>query len=401
MRFSHALRLGRIAGIDIGLDWSLLIIFALIVVMLAEGAFPTWHPQWSPGVAWGTAVAAATLFFLSVLLHELSHALVGRRVGVSIRKITLFMFGGMAHMEGEPPTWGAELVMALVGPFTSFVLGTGFLLLAAATLGGRVISINGAWEALPGASPFATLLLWLGPVNIILALFNLVPGFPLDGGRALRAILWAISGNMVSATRWASRGGQAFAWLLIVAGIGMIFGLRLPVFGGGLINGLWIAFIGWFLNNAALASYRQLLVRESLEQVPVSRLMQSGLTAVTPGLSVASLVDDVMPPSGQRAFPVEDQGRLLGMVFLTDLKHHDRRHWHQTAVRSVMIPAESLIAVEPQRDAMEALAILGEHNVNQIPVVENGRLLGLLRREDVLTWLAVHSPANARPRAAG
>jgi len=399
MRVSHGVRLGRVAGVEIGLDWSLLIIFGLIAVMLAEGAFPAWHPDWTAAIAWGTAVAAATLFFLSVLLHELSHALVGRRVGVSIRRITLFMFGGMAHMEGEPPSWRAELVMALVGPLTSFVLGLVFLLLAAASLGGKMVGVNGAWDALPTAGPLPTLLLWLGPVNIILAVFNLVPGFPLDGGRALRAILWGVSGDMVSATRWASRGGQAFAWLLILAGIGMIFGLRVPVFGGGLINGLWLAFIGWFLNNAALASYRQLLVRESLEHVPVSRLMQTRLTAVPPELSLASLVDDVMSPSGQRAFPVEDDGRLLGVVFVGDLNRVDRRAWHQTAVRSVMIPAESLITIGPARDAMEALGTLGEYNVNQLAVVENGRLLGLLRREDLLAWLAVHAPGQRAQRA--
>jgi len=144
MRVSHGVRLGRVAGVEIGLDWSLLIIFGLIAVMLAEGAFPAWHPDWTAAIAWGTAVAAATLFFLSVLLHELSHALVGRRVGVSIRRITLFMFGGMAHMEGEPPSWRAELVMALVGPLTSFVLGLVFLLLAAASLGGKMVGVNGA-----------------------------------------------------------------------------------------------------------------------------------------------------------------------------------------------------------------------------------------------------------------
>jgi Zn-dependent protease/CBS domain-containing protein len=357
--------------------------------MLARGVFPAWHPSWPAATAWGTALAAAVLFLLSILLHELSHALAGKLVGITIRRITLFIFGGMSHMENEPPSWRSELVMALAGPLTSLVLGFVFLWLASLAAGAGAL-MDDPREAIASLSPLASLLLWLGPVNIVLGVFNLVPGFPLDGGRALRALMWAATGNLARATRWASLGGQGFAWLLIATGILMIFGMHLPVLGGGIVNGLWLALIGWFLNNAALASYRQLLVRESLEHVPVSRLMQTNLVSVSPDTKVSQLLDEILIPSGQRAFPVQQDGQLLGMVFLGDLHRLDRAEWQETPLARAMVPVSGLKAVEPGRDAMEALSILARERVNQLPVMDHGVLRGILRREDVLTWLAWH-----------
>lgn len=399
MRWIAGVKLGRVFGIEIDVDWSLLIIFGLIMLLLARGVFPSWHPHWSAGTAWGTAFAASVLFFLSILLHELSHALVGRKVGVSIRKITLFMFGGMAQMENEPPSWRSELGMALVGPLTSLILGGIFLAFGAFAVG-KPIDVVDTEKAFSQIGPLPTLLLWLGPVNIVLGIFNLVPGFPLDGGRALRAVMWAVTGDIVVATRWASRGGQAFAWLMMAVGLAMIFGARLPYLGGGFINGLWLAFIGWFLNNAALASYRQLLVRESLERVPVSRLMQTRLVSIPPEMPIGKLVDEVLIASGQRAFPVERDGEFLGMVFVSDLHRLHRDDWSETPVSRVMVAAASIITVQPDRDAMEALAVLGGHKINQVPVMEDGRLLGLLRREDVLSWLALHTGRRHQRRQA-
>ncbi len=389
MQIKPRLGLGRLMGIEIEVDWSLLIIFGLIAIMLARGVFPAWHPGWSATAIWGTALAAAALFLASILLHELSHALVGRLVGITIRKITLFVFGGMSHMENEPPSWRAELGMALAGPVTSLVLGFVFLLLASLAAG-KVTLVEDPREAISRLSPLATLLLWLGPVNIVLGIFNLVPGFPLDGGRALRALMWAATGDLTRATRWASLGGQGFAWLLISTGILMIFGVRLPFLGGGIVNGLWLALIGWFLNNAALASYRQLLVRESLEHVPVSRLMQTNLVTIPPDMTINRLLDDVLIQSGQRAFPVEQDGRLLGMVFLSDLHRLNRAQWKDTPVTRAMVQLSDLQTIEPGKDAVEALYILGNRGFNQLPVTERDVLLGLLRREDILTWLAWH-----------
>src|SRR5690606_6115772 len=265
---------------------------------LATGVFPLWHPEWPAALAWGTALGAAALFLASVLVHELSHALVGRIGGIEVRRITLFMLGGMAHMEREPPTWRSELAMAAVGPLTSLVLGLAFLWLAGIVAGPLDVDLDNPREALAQLSPLATLLLWLGPINILLAVFNLVPGFPLDGGRVLRAILWGATGNLRHATRWASLGGQGFAWLLIGAGALMIFGWHFPLLGGGAFGGLWLMLIGWFLNNAALVSYRQLLVKQTLEEVRVARLMQQRVVRIDPDLPVSELVEKHIMASG-------------------------------------------------------------------------------------------------------
>lgn len=389
MRLASGFRLGSIAGVAITIDWSLLLIVFLITFSLAAGVFPAWHPEWSAALSWTTALAAAVLFFASVLAHELSHALVGRAVGVEIRRITLFMFGGMAHMESEPPSWRAELGMAIVGPVTSLVLGVAFLAVAAA-MGGTVdVAAEDPQAALAALGPLASLLLWLGPVNIILGLFNLVPGFPLDGGRVLRAAMWGITGDLLRATRWASRAGQGFAWVLMSIGFAMIVGLRVPLFGGGLVNGLWLAFIGWFLNNAAIMSYRQMLVRESLADVPVRSLMLTRYVTVNPDVTVATIVNEHLMSSGQRAFPVEDQGRFIGIVSLRDVSKCNSNDWPVTPVGDIMMPAGRLATIGPETDAAEALELLARNDVNQIPVVRDEQLLGLLRREDIVTWLAL------------
>src|SRR5487761_356295 len=286
MHTTAGLRLGSISGIEIHADWSLLIIFALISFGLATGLFPSWHPNWSPATAWITALVAA------VLVHELSHALVGRAYGVQIRRITLFMFGGVAQMENEPPSWRAELSMAIVGPLTSLALGFAFLGLASLVNGPVRIDPSHLPRSLSALGPIASLLLWLGPINIILGVFNLVPGFPLDGGRVLRAVMWGITGVLHRATQRAARAGQFFAWLLMSAGLAMMLGLQMPLFGAGFVNGLWLAFIGWYLNNAALLSYQQLLIRESLEHIPVRRLMQTRFLRVDPQMHVGTLVNE-------------------------------------------------------------------------------------------------------------
>jgi Zn-dependent protease/CBS domain-containing protein len=389
-----SVRLGSIAGIEVDVDWSLLIIFFLIAFSLAAGVFPAWHPDWSPLLAWVTALAAAVLFFASVLTHELSHAIVGRAHGVSIARITLFIFGGMAHMEREPPSWRAEFWMALVGPLTSLLLGFTFLWLAALVGGPLEVNPDKPREALAALGPVATLLAWLGPINILLGLFNLVPGFPLDGGRVLRALIWGATGNLRLATRWASRAGQGFAMLLMGTGLVMMLGLQVPVFGGGFVNGLWLAFIGWFLNSMAGMSYRQLLIDQSLGHVPVRQLMQTRFTRIDPLLRIRTLIDEHLMPSGQRAFPVVEDGQLLGMVSLSDLRKCASTAWPSTIVSEIMTPVAALVTVTPEQEASEALALLGQRDLNQLPVIENNALVGLLRREDIVKWLALHAGAD-------
>ncbi len=387
----NGFRIGQVAGIAVHLDWSLLIIIFLISMTLAMGLFPAWHPGWSPALSWATAVAAAVLFFASVLAHELSHALVGRATGIRVERITLFVFGGIAHMENEPRAWRNELWMAAVGPVTSLALGISFLLLSDLITGPVELDPENPSRALSALSPAATLLLWLGQINIILALFNLVPGFPLDGGRVLRAILWGITKDLRKATRWSSYLGQAFAWFLIFIGFAMMLGLPVPFFGTGLIAGLWLAFIGWFLNNAALVSYRQLIVREALEAVPVARIMQTQYSSVAPSLNLARPVDDYLMRTGQRNFPVEDNGLFLGMICLQDIREVDAERRATTTVAEIMTPADRLTTLRPEDDAAEALSLLARRDVNQMPVLQNQTLRGLVRREDILKWLILHS----------
>ncbi|NCF27925.1 MAG: CBS domain-containing protein [Gammaproteobacteria bacterium] len=387
-RRAFGFRVGQVAGIDIHVDLSLAIIFGLITFGLGNGLFPNWHPDWSPFVTWATALAAAFSFFVSILIHELSHALVGRAQGIPINAITLFVFGGVAQLEREPHAWRAELWMAIAGPITSLVLGLLFLVLGGMFAG--PVDLDDGERALAALNPTATVLLWLGPVNIILALFNLVPGFPLDGGRVLRAILWGITDDLLRATQWASKLGQAFAWFLIMVGVSMMLGLRVPLLGGGLVPGMWLAFIGWFLNSAALTSYRQLLVREALEDVPVSRLMRRELSAVHPDTRLDVLVDEYLMGGDQRGFPVTDNGNLLGLVCLEDIRRIPRRTWHTTSVRDIMTPAEQLSTITTDADAAEALQCLSRGGVNQLPVIDDGELKGLIRREDILKWLSLY-----------
>jgi len=393
-------RLGRIFGVEVRLDWSLLIVFWLIVANLGGGLFPLRHPDWSRALGWGMGVIAAALFVLSILAHELSHAVVGRRNGVPVAGITLFIFGGVAHLRGEPHSPRAELLMTIVGPLTSLLIG------AVATLGGVALArstlVNAAdpLEAFQHVGPLATVLLWLGPINIMIGLFNLIPGFPLDGGRVLRAALWAATGDLTKATRWAAGVGKAFGLLLIFAGISMMLGHHIPYLGRGLIPGLWAAFIGWFLYGAARASYSQVVISDLLEDVPVARLMSHRAATLHPELTVANLVDERLMSTAERAFPVVDGERLLGIVTLEDVRKIPRAKWPTFRVRDIMTPARELSIVTPEDPAAAALAKLAQRDVEQLPVVDRtGQLVGLIRRRDILRWLELQPrPRGARPR---
>jgi Zn-dependent protease len=396
---AHGVRLGSVAGVEIVLDWSLLIVFALITMALSAGLLPQWHADWGHTKVLLTAVAAAALFVASILLHELAHAVVGRRFGVRISRITLFVFGGMAHMEGEPKTWRAELWMALAGPVASLTLGMLFLTLAGMIAGPIELDPAQPAAGLARLGPVATVLVWLGPVNIILGLFNLVPGFPLDGGRVLRALLWGLTGDLTRSTLLAASVGQAFGWTLMAMGFAMILGIRVPIFGSGAVGGLWLALIGWFLGNAARQSYRLRLIEDRLGVLSVSRVMHHDFQVTEPDRLVQSLVDDGFLTHSQRSYPVIAAGRLLGMISLEDVRALERGQWAARRVADIMTPFERLHSVAPSQPASSVLALLAETGVNQLPVVEDGRLLGLVTREDILKWmfLGPSAPRQSAP----
>jgi Zn-dependent protease/predicted transcriptional regulator len=383
-------RIGRIFGISIRVDWSWLLIFFLVSWNLSSLLGQT-HEDWGAGMHWALAIGAALLFFASVLAHELAHSLVARAQGTPVANITLFLFGGVSNIQREPDSPKNEFWMAILGPITSFVVGAIFLGLALISAGPIEASWTNPTEALAQLSPLAILLGWLGSVNITLGLFNLIPGFPLDGGRVLRSILWAASDNLRRATRWASWVGQGIAWLMILGGIAMVFGASIPLFGSGLTNGVWLIFIGWFLHNASTRSYQQVVIQDILEDVPVQHLMRSDPPTVPPNISVGSLVHSYVMRMDDYAFPVVDGDRLVGIVTLEDVRAVPREEWERMAVQGIMTPRDRLITIAPSTDAAEALQKLAQHDVRQLPVLQDGNMVGLLRRRDITKWLQLHS----------
>jgi Zn-dependent protease len=387
-------KIGRIFGINIRIDWSWILIFLLVSWNLSA-EFGNLHKDWGVALRWGTAVLAALLFFASVLAHELAHSLVAKSQGVPVRSITLFLFGGVSNIRREPSSPGGEFFMAILGPLTSFVVG--FVLIAMVGFGvGSLMNLEAVSSDLSELGPLTTLLLWLGSINITLGAFNLIPGFPLDGGRVLRSILWAILDDLRRATRWASWVGQGIAWLMIMAGVSMVFGAQIPYLGSGVANGVWLAFIGWFLNSASVRSYRQVVIQDILEGVPVARMMRSDPPTVRPDVSVRALIDDHIMKSDDQAFPVlDDTGRVVGIVTLDDVRSVPRDARDTRDIRQIMTPLDELATLNPEDEAGEALRTLVQRDVRQLPVLEEGQnLVGLLRRRDIIKWLQLESDLN-------
>jgi Zn-dependent protease/predicted transcriptional regulator len=390
-------RFARLAGIDISAHWSLLIVFLLICLSLAAGVLPAWHPGWNPALLWAVALATALLFVASVLSREMAHALAGRAAGVPVRRITLFMFGGVSHLDRTPSKWRVELLTAIAAPVTSLLIVLACMLVTNHAARDLVIATDFPQHALFMLGPTGTVFLWLGQINLTLLLFNLLPGFPLDAGRVLRAAIWGITGSLRRATRWASRAGQVVAWLLIISGLILMLGASAPLFGTGPLIGLWLMMVGAFLNTAATLGYRQASEGGPLDGIPVERVMHSEFASADPDMTIGELVDSYVLPGVQHAFPVVDDGKFAGLVALHDLSKVPREAWAQVPVRDVMTPATGVVGVKPESNAADAMVTLGREHVNQLPVIENGKLRGLVSREDILQQLSLHDdPALAQ-----
>ncbi len=369
-------RIGRIAGIDIGVHTSWILAFILIVWSLAVGFFPSQYRGWSQGAYWTAGIISALLLFVSVLLHELAHSLVARSRGMNVSSITLFIFGGVSNLEEEPRKPMAEFVMAIVGPLTSLVLSGVFWVLA---------GLLGSGDSIPVA-----VVNYLWTINLLLAVFNLIPGFPLDGGRVLRSIVWGATKNLNTATNVAAGAGQFVGWGFIV--IGLYY-----VFTGNFLSGLWIAFIGWFLNGAADASRREVSMREYLHGVRVKDVMDPSPACTSPETPVNDVVQDIFFQRGFRAAPVCNDDVVMGIVTITDVKKLPQNRWTDTPVSEIMT-RQPLYSVNLDDDLSSALRLLARHELNQLVVLDKGRLAGLLNRAHVIRYLQLSQELKMPPR---
>ena len=378
------IKLGKIHGIEIGLHYSWFIIAALIVFSLGEH-FRQVNPNWSASQIWITALLTAVLFFVSLLLHELSHSLVAQARGLKVKEITLFALGGVSQIEGGATDAKTEFWVAIAGPIASLIIGFGCLAIAYG-LGWR--------RPAEPRTEVTAVLVWLGYINVALAVFNMIPGFPLDGGRVLRSIVWAITKNADKSTRIAARIGQVVAALFIFDGIWQFFS-------GAGFGGLWIAFIGWFLMDAAKASYGQSEITAAFQGVRVSQVMSRDCVTVNRGMSLQEFVDTYLLTTGQRCYAVEEHGHLVGLITPRDVGAIPREVWDKTTVRDAMRPLEKLHIITPDTPVLDALKLMAGNDVNQLPVVANGILQGVVSRSQLMQLLQTRSelqvPASHYP----
>ncbi|MCD6319401.1 MAG: site-2 protease family protein [Candidatus Desulfofervidaceae bacterium] len=362
------IKIGRIFGIEVRLDFSWFIIFVFFSWTLAVYYFPRHYPHWSVQLNWAMGILASLLLFVSVILHELSHSLVAKKQGEEVRSITLFILGGVAQIAREPPTPHAEFTIAIAGPLASFFLGLLFL---------------GLWWLIrPFSEPLAALTKYLAVINFILGGFNLLPGYPMDGGRVLKAILWKVTGSLRRATHIATKVGQFIASFFI------FFGL-FQILAGLWLNGLWIMFIGWFLYQASLKSYQQVLFKDLLQGIKARDLMTRDFITVTPDTRLKILVEDYILKKGQRAFIVTDNREIVGIICLEDVKKVSPENWADIPVSNIMTPKARLEMVLPEDDAAIVLQRLTTRDIHQVPVVEDNQVVGVITRNDLLRWMQV------------
>jgi Zn-dependent protease/CBS domain-containing protein len=384
-------KIARIAGIDIGVHYTWIIAFFLIGASLALGYFPS---AWNPTARWAAGFVSALLLFISVLLHEIAHSLVAQARNLPVSSITLFIFGGVSNLTKEPEKPGHEFVMAFVGPATSLVIGGICWAIAAASSGSVALRFN-----LTGANiSFAQAILsYLAYINLALGVFNLLPGFPLDGGRVLRSILWRTSGNLVSATNVAATVGHVFGWGFIAVGV-LLFFLN-PL---NFISAIWIAIIGVFLNNAAESARAEIVVQHQLAGVKVSQVMEPNVETISPGLSVAELVREYFLSRRRRAVPVAVGDRIVGMVSIADVRVLPQNQWEMTPVERIMTK-EQICTVKPDDDLNDAMKLIAQRDLNQLPVCSDGKLAGILTRASIINFLQLRhelgmkAPRDAKP----
>ena len=372
-RMESSIKLGRIWGIPIGLHWSWFLIFGLVTWSLAVGYFPVEYPELPSPAYWLLGALTSVLFFGSVLLHELGHTWVALRERLKVRGITLFLFGGVAQLSDEPRTPGGEFRVSIAGPLVSAALAVLF----------------GALWLLEQAIPYlAAPSEWLARMNLMLALFNMIPGFPLDGGRVLRAGVWKLTGDPQRATKVTAITGQVFAFGFIALGVWTIFQ-------GGFFNGLWLAFIGWFLQNAAATSYAQSSLQRTLHGVTVAQAMSGAGPRIEGQMLLDRLVEERILNGGQDHFLVAEGEQVKGVLTLREITTIPHEQWSLTTAEQAMVPVDRLVRLHPQTDLMAALRTMDEAEVSQAPVVFEQEVRGILSRERVLHYISLRSLLRA------
>jgi Zn-dependent protease/CBS domain-containing protein len=368
--FGKRIPLFKLFGFKVNVDASWLILAVLVTWSLAKGLFPYYFTGFSNSTYWWMGIAGAVGLFMSIIFHEFCHSLVARQFGLQMKGITLFIFGGVAEMESEPKSAKAEFLMAIAGPLSSVLLGGFFYLV-------HIAAISAGWS-----SPVNGVLLYLMIINLILAGFNLLPAFPLDGGRVLRSILWSVKGNLRWATRIASGLGSAIGVFMIIFGV-------LSFIAGSFIGGVWYFLIGLFIRQASRMSYSQLVMRNALAGEQIQRFMKTDPVTVSSSLPVDQLVSDYFYKFHYKMFPVSDGNGLKGCVTSKQVKELAREEWNRHTVKDVLIPCSEENAVSSQTDALQALSLMNRTGNSRLMVVDNNRLLGVVTLKDMLKFLSL------------
>lgn len=368
MGFGGGILIGRIRGIEIRVHWSWIFIGWLVTWVVGAEIIPEFQPGIDDALRWTLAVIASLLFFSSVLLHELSHSVVAQRYGMRVPSITLFVFGGVSSLGEEMKTAKQEFRVAIAGPLMSWVLAAIF---GALWVGLRTTEIS----VVPG---------YLALVNFALGAFNLLPGFPLDGGRVFRSIIWGRTNDLVKATRVASLVGSGIAYLLIALGLVNIFAL-------GLFGGIWYVLIGFFLLSASQGSYRSLVVERALKAVTARTAMRPPPDPIEGAMTLQQFVDRYLLVTGEHCYLVGTNGAVVGLITPSDLTGVPREEWGVRTVERAMVPSERVITIDPEADLVHALDLMREHDIHQLPVLEEGRLIGVLTRGDVMRQIELRT----------
>jgi len=364
---NSSIYLGKIIGIKIRIHYTWFVVFFLIAWTLSEYYFPQQNPDWSLITNWTLGIISTLLLFICVFIHELSHSYIGKKNGVKIKSITLFIFGGIAEIEKEAKNAGIEAKMTIAGPLSSLVLVLIFFAVSKLSFLGIYIT---------------SMAIYLHWINLVLVIFNLLPAFPLDGGRLYRSLLWSKTGDIKKATLSAVNLSKFFALVLIFWGIANILI-------GNLIAGIWLAIIGWFIIQAAKISYRQLIIKEILSKTPVAKIMDTKIISASPAISVKKLIENFFLRYKKQSFPVLYRNNLLGIVTLKNVKKLPRKKWASTKTESIMTKIEDIPALTPKNNSFDALLKMMEFGINQLPVIKNGKFLGIISKDSISLIIAV------------